>query len=83
VDNYIVRLKNLSVSCEFPDNTAEDMIRDKVIEHCTSKELKIKFLRELDLHDIRQSSTYCPRNRTCELEIQQFTGKQHKLDYTY
>ncbi len=35
IDNYIVRLSKLAVSCEFPDK--KDMVRDQVVNTCRSK----------------------------------------------
>ena len=49
IDNFIIRLKKMSVSCEFPDNSANDMIRDQVIEKCKSKDLRKRLLREKEL----------------------------------
>ncbi len=51
VDNFIVRLKKLSVSCEFPDGTVSDQIRDQVIETCArTNELA-------DLHATKMNGT--------------------------
>ena len=50
IDNFVIRLKKLSVSCEYPDGSVNDMIRDQVVEKCNSKELKKKLLREQDLN---------------------------------
>ncbi|XP_053384619.1 uncharacterized protein K02A2.6-like [Mercenaria mercenaria] len=49
IDNFIIRLKKLAVTCDYPDGSANDMIRDQVVEKCRSTELKKKFLRETDL----------------------------------
>ncbi len=49
VDNYVIRLKKLSVSCDFPDDTVTDQIRDQIVENCNSSELKKRFLREQEL----------------------------------
>ena len=46
VDNFIVRLSKLSISCEFQDK--DDMIKDKV-NSCTSTKLRNKLLEEENL----------------------------------
>lgn len=47
MDNFIVRLSKLSVSCDFPQK--EDMIRDQIIDQCRSTELRKKLLAEANL----------------------------------
>ena len=44
VNNFIVSLKKLAVTCESPDGSENDMIRDQVVEKCSSTHLKKKFL---------------------------------------
>ena len=44
VDNFIVRLSKLAISCEFHDK--DDMIKDKVVNSCTSTKLRKKLLEE-------------------------------------
>ena len=53
ISSYVVRLKELSRTCEFDYYTSEDAIVDQVIK-CTSNKLRRRFLREesLQLHDL-------------------------------
>ena len=44
IDNYIVRLTKLALSCEFTDKT--EMIRDQVVNSCNSSKLRKKLLEE-------------------------------------
>ena len=44
IDNYIVRLSQLAISCEFTDK--DEMIRDKVVNSCNSTKLRKKLLEE-------------------------------------
>ena len=47
IDNYIVRLSNLAISCEFGDKN--EMIRDQIVNSCASSKLRKNLLREKDL----------------------------------
>ncbi|MES9903104.1 MAG: hypothetical protein ABW168_10515 [Sedimenticola sp.] len=47
IDNYIVRLSKLAISCEFPDKN--DMVRDQVVNTCKSSHLRRKFLEQPEL----------------------------------
>ena len=49
VDNFIVRLSKLSISCDFSELQKEDMIRDQVVDCCRSTDLRKKLLAESDL----------------------------------
>ena len=49
IDNFIVRLSKLAVSCEFAGDQKNDMIRDQIVEACKSTELRRKFLAAQNL----------------------------------
>ena len=49
IDNFIVRLSKLAVSCEFAGDQKNDMIRDQIVDACKSTELRRKFLAAQDL----------------------------------
>ena len=49
VDNFIVKLSKLSISCDFSELQKEDMIRDQVVDCCRSTALRKKLLSESDL----------------------------------
>ena len=49
MDNYIIRLKKMAVSCDYAQDTVNDMIRDKIVDSCQSNELRKKFLKEKNL----------------------------------
>jgi hypothetical protein len=49
IDNFIVRLSKLAVSCEFAGDQKNDMIRDQIVDACKSTELMRKFLAAQDL----------------------------------
>ena len=42
VDNFIVRLSNLSISCDFIELQKEDMIRYQVVDCCRSTDFRTK-----------------------------------------
>ena len=42
VDNFIVRLSKLSISCDFSELQKEDMIHDQVVDCCRSTDLRKK-----------------------------------------
>ena len=44
IDNYVVRLSKLAISCEFTDKN--EMIRDQVVNSCCSTKLRKKLLEE-------------------------------------
>ena len=48
VDNFIVRLSKLSISCDFSELQKEDMIRDQVVDCCRSTDFRKKLLAESD-----------------------------------
>ena len=59
VAQFITRLRDLSIGCDYGDNL-EDFLRDQVIEKCTSNLLRKKLLTVKDLklskvHDIAQA----------------------------
>ena len=39
MDNYKIRLKKMAVSCDYAQDTVNDMIRDQVVDSCQSNEL--------------------------------------------
>ena len=47
IDNYVVRLSKLAISCEFGDKN--EMIRDQIVNSCASSKLRKKLLEEKDL----------------------------------
>ena len=49
IDNFIVRLSKLVVSCEFAGDQKNDMIRDQIVEACKSTKLRRKFLATQNL----------------------------------
>ena len=49
MDNYIIRLKKMAVSCDYAQDTVSDMIRDQIVDSCQSNELRKKFLKEKNL----------------------------------
>ena len=49
IDNFIVRLSKLAVSCEFAGDQKNDMIRDQIVDACKSTELRKKVLAAQDL----------------------------------
>ncbi|XP_053389570.1 uncharacterized protein LOC128552552 [Mercenaria mercenaria] len=49
IDNFVVRLSKLAISCEFPETQKNDMIRDQIIEKCSSSALRRKLLQETEL----------------------------------
>ena len=49
IDNFIVRLSKLAVSCEFAGDQKNDMIRDQIVDACKSTELRRKFIAAQDL----------------------------------
>jgi hypothetical protein len=49
IDNFIVRLSKLAVSCEFAGDQKNGMIRDQIVDACKSTELRRKFLAAQDL----------------------------------
>ena len=49
MDDYIIRLKKLAISCDYAEETVSDMIRDQIVDSCQSHELRKKFLKEKDL----------------------------------
>ena len=60
IDNYIVRLSKLAISCEFMDKN--EMIRDQVVNSCGSTKLRKKLLEEetLTLDKVKTiARTYC------------------------
>jgi hypothetical protein len=65
IDNFIVRLSKLSVSCEYTVDQKEDMIRDQVVDGCKSTELRRKLLavENLTLDKVRKIA------RTYELSV--------------
>ena len=44
VQDYVTRLKYMSLSCEFPDK--DERIRDQVVDKCNSNVMRRKFLQE-------------------------------------
>ena len=59
MDNYVVRLSKLALSCKFSDKN--EMIRDQVVNSCNSSKLRKKLLEEdnLTLEHVQQiSRTY-------------------------
>jgi hypothetical protein len=56
IDNFIVRLSKLSVSCEYTVDQKENMIRDQVVDGCKSTELRRKLLavENLTLDKVRK-----------------------------
>ena len=65
IDNFIVRLSKLSISCEYTVDQKEDMIRDQVVDGCKSTELRRKLLavENLTLDKVRKIA------RTYELSV--------------
>ena len=49
MDAYLNRLKNLIKSCEYPSAEVNSILRDQVIEKCSSKKLRVRFLRQPNL----------------------------------
>ena len=49
MDDYIIRLKKLAISCDYAEETVSDMIRDQIVDSCQSNELREKILKEKDL----------------------------------
>jgi hypothetical protein len=48
VSQFVTRLRQLSIGCEYGDNL-EDFIKDQVVEACTNNTLRKKLLMETDL----------------------------------
>ena len=48
-DAYVTRLRQLIKSCEYPDAQVSDILRDQIIEKCSSPKLRVRFLREPNL----------------------------------
>lgn len=48
MDAFVTRLRELAKSCDFK-TTAEEMIRDQIVDKCASNSLRRRFLRETDL----------------------------------
>ena len=49
MDNYVIRLKKMAVSCDYAQDTVSDMIRDQIVDSCQSNELRKKILKERNL----------------------------------
>ena len=45
----MTRLRQLIKSYEYPDAQVSDVLRDKIIEKCSSSKLRVRFLREPNL----------------------------------
>jgi hypothetical protein len=49
IDNFIVRLSKLVISCELAGDQKNDMIQDQIVNACKSTELRRKFLAAQNL----------------------------------
>ncbi|MES9882797.1 MAG: RNase H-like domain-containing protein [Sedimenticola sp.] len=47
IDNFVVRLSKLAMSCEYGDK--DEMVRDQIVDNCRSNDLRKKLLSEQNL----------------------------------
>ena len=45
----IIRLKKMAISCEYAEDSVNDMIRDQIHDSCHSTDLRWKFMKEKEL----------------------------------
>ena len=49
MDNYIIRLKKMAISCDCAKDSVNDMIRDQIVDSCHSTDIRKKFLKKKEL----------------------------------
>lgn len=76
IDAFVTRLRTLSKTCQFVDNVSQEMIRDQVIEKCTSTALRRRLLREKDL----TLQTLLSLGRAFEQSERQASNIEHNFD---
>lgn len=74
--NHIIRLKKLSLTCDFADETADDMIRDQIIENCRSQVLRKKLLCEQDL-TLHKIQTTAMANDSADMQSSKMQDNTH------
>lgn len=87
MDNYIIRLKKMAISCEYEQDPADDMIRDQIVDSCHSNELRKKFLKEKNLtlakiQDIARASDLADLHCN-KMEETKKSSPKEKEDYAY
>ena len=85
MDNYIIRLKKMAISCEYTDDSINDMIRDQIVDSCYSTELRKKFLKEKELtltkiQEISRASDLAELHFT---KMDQTKGASQETGYAY
>ena len=93
MDDYIIRLKKLAISCDYAEETVSDMIRDQIVDSCQSNELRKKFLKEKDLtlkkiQEISRASDLADLHCTKMVEskagaTQEHGGATQEKEYAY
>ena len=81
IDQFITRLRKLALTCEYGNNT-EDQIRDRVIASCNSSKLRTKLLSESNLTLNRVSeigrTMETAKHNTKSIEEHNQTGHDHE-----
>ena len=85
MDNYIIRLKKMAISCDYPEDSINDMIRDQIVDSCQSTQLRKKFLKEKELtltkiQDISRASDLAEMHSS---KMDQTKGATQENDYAY
>ena len=85
MDNYIIRLRKMAISCEYTDDSINDMIRDQIADSCYSTELRKKFLKEKELtltkiQEISRASNLAELHST---KMDQTKGASQETEYAY
>ena len=85
MDNYIIRLKKMAISCEYTDDSINDMIRDQIVDSCYSTELRKKFLKEkeLTLTKIQEISRASDLAELHSTKMDQTKGASQETEYAY
>ena len=85
MDNYIIRLKKMAISCEYTDDSVNDMIRDQIVDSCYSTELRKKFLKEkeLTLTKIQEISRASDLAELHSTKMDQTKGASQETEYAY
>ena len=85
MDNYIIRLKKMAISCDYAEDYMNDMIRDQIVDSCHSTDLRKKFLKEKELilvkiQEISRASDLAELHST---KMDERKGASQEKEYVY
>ena len=85
MDNYIIRLKKMAISCDYAEDSVNDMIRDQIVDSCHSTDLRKKFLKEKELtlvkiQEISRASDLAELHST---KMDERKGASREKEYVY